>query len=209
MADVILIFIAVVAFASTNIDDLLVLMLFFGNPDFSTRQVVTGQYIGITALIALSMLAFFFKLIVPTTWMGLLGILPIIIGLKNLKELKSNSIKEFKFNSNLDENIAELNGNKNKFLRFIDSKTFSVAATSFANGGDNIAVYIPLFAMADLYQMSLTISVFMVMIGFWCFMSLRLVKNKILGDKIQKYGHIIFPVVLILLGISILARNLF
>ncbi|HEU4323694.1 MAG TPA: hypothetical protein VFS21_11145 [Roseiflexaceae bacterium] len=49
---------AVVAFASTNIDDIFVLMLFYGqlSPTFRRRHVVAGQYLGFLALVAISTL---------------------------------------------------------------------------------------------------------------------------------------------------------
>ncbi|HEX3014583.1 MAG TPA: cadmium resistance transporter, partial [Methanobacterium sp.] len=140
------------------------------------------------------------KLIIPVNWIGLLGILPIIIGIKNLKDLKDK--KEISANYNISRE------NKGFFSKFKSSKSGLVALVSFTNGGDNIGVYIPLFASIDPQQMLVVISVFLVMILIWCYISFNLVKNSILGDKIKKYGHIILPFVLIFIGITILARSI-
>lgn len=74
-----LIIASVIAFTSTNIDDIFVLMFLFGNRSYNTRQVVVGQYIGITALIAISFAGSFANLFIKGSYIGLLGLLPIFI----------------------------------------------------------------------------------------------------------------------------------
>src|SRR5919107_5268250 len=91
-----LIAIGVAAFASTNIDDIFVLMIFFSSyMTFPVKQVVLGQYIGIGLLVAISALGSFISLAVPTYIIALLGIVPIVIGVKKLnvfrKKKESNS----------------------------------------------------------------------------------------------------------------------
>ena len=75
---------AAVAFAATNIDDLVVLTFFFVQKNVQTWRVVLGQYVGITGLIAVSLVGFFARLVVPYKWISLLGVIPIIIGLRKL-----------------------------------------------------------------------------------------------------------------------------
>ena len=48
---------AVVLFASTNVDDLFVLVGFLADPRYETRQVVFGQYLGVATLVAVSLAA--------------------------------------------------------------------------------------------------------------------------------------------------------
>ena len=195
-----LVFTAVAVFIATNLDDLFVLMIFFSNKEFTVRQIVLGQYVGVMALIIISALSYFLKLVIPVNWIGLLGILPIIIGLKKLKDLKDN--REVSTNYNINEE------NNGFFSKFRNSKSVLVVLVSFTNGGDNIGVYVPLFASIGFQQMLVVISIFLVMILVWCFISFNLVENSILGDKIKKYGHIILPFVLIFLGITILAHSI-
>ena len=75
--------IAIAAFAATDIDDLLVLILFFSDPTFPARHVVMGQFLGIGLLLAISLAGVFLALVVPPTIIALLGIAPISIGIKN------------------------------------------------------------------------------------------------------------------------------
>ncbi|WP_429223983.1 cadmium resistance transporter [Methanobacterium oryzae] len=180
------------AFVATNIDDLFVLMIFFANKDYKNNQIVIGQYLGVSFLILISLLGYFFKFIVPMSVIGLLGIFPIIIGLKSLIDLK-NRDKEDEIGENL----------KSK-----GSSIFTVTFVSFINGGDNIGVYTPLFATLDIYQLFVMVVVFMTMIGIWCLISQYLTNHRVIGDKIKKYGHLIFPFVLIALGIYIILSNI-
>lgn len=193
-----LIIIAVVAFLATNLDDLFVLMIFFAHPDYNDTQIVIGQYIGISSLILISTLAYFFKFFIPSSFIGLLGIFPIIIGLKNLLNLRKR-----------EENHDSKDKRENKSIsRFINSSIFSVVVVSFTNGGDNIGVYAPLFATLNINQLYFVILIFLIMIGIWCLISYRLVNNRRLGGRIREYGHLVLPFVLIIIGISILIKSI-
>jgi cadmium resistance protein CadD (predicted permease) len=80
---------AITAFAATNLDDIVILMVFFSqvNTTFRSRHIVTGQYLGFTVLILASIPGFLGGLILPEAWIGLLGFLPIAIGVKQLINL--------------------------------------------------------------------------------------------------------------------------
>jgi len=87
-----LIAIGVSAFVATNIDDIFVLMMFFSSSysssiTFPVRQIVLGQYVGIGLLIAISALGSLIALVVPPYIIGLLGIVPIAIGLRRLVQI--------------------------------------------------------------------------------------------------------------------------
>src|SRR5688500_4783152 len=123
-----LIITSIIAFASTNIDDLFILMLFFGNPRYRTKDVVTGQYLGVGFLIAVSFIGSFAGLWVDARFIGLLGLLPVYLGVRALVRYvrKAPGLAPEK-----------INPTKNTML--------SVAGISIANGGDNIGIYVPLF----------------------------------------------------------------
>ena len=82
---------AVVVFASTNIDDIFVLLGFLVDPHFRLRNVVIGQYLGIIALIIASIAASVISLAVAPNYVGLLGILPVLIGIMRLTALLRDS----------------------------------------------------------------------------------------------------------------------
>ncbi len=82
-----------------------------------------------------------------------------------------------------------------------------MALITISNGADNIGVYAPLFSTLDQMELLLTILIFLIMTGIWCFLGHLIIKNEVLGIKIEKYGHIILPFVLILIGIGIIVSN--
>jgi cadmium resistance protein CadD (predicted permease) len=108
------------------------------------------------ALILISALSYFLKLIIPLQWIGLLGIVPIIIGLKKLKDLREEN-----------NNFQDLKENRGIF-KSKGSKTFLVSSVTIANGGDNIGVYIPIFTSINIEQALVIILTFVLMIGLWC-----------------------------------------
>lgn len=70
------------AFAATNLDDLLLLLLFFsaaaGRRD--AWQLVAGQYLGFSILVAASLVGYLGSQYFPGAWIGLLGLLPMALG---------------------------------------------------------------------------------------------------------------------------------
>ncbi|GET36163.1 cadmium resistance transporter [Microseira wollei] len=86
----------VTAFGATNIDDIVILTLFFSqvNATFRRWHIVAGQYLGLGALILASLPGFFGGLIVPHPWIGLFGFVPIPIGINNLLNRDSDESEE-------------------------------------------------------------------------------------------------------------------
>jgi cadmium resistance protein CadD (predicted permease) len=195
-----LIFLGVVAFVSTNIDDIFLLILFFSNYlKFPSHQVVIGQYIGIGLLVAISIIISLISLVIPSFIIGCMGIIPIIIGIKKL-------IEYYKQNKDPDTNSSS----KNKLIRTtkfsMPSLSFlSVATVTFSNGGYNIGIYTPLFASNNTIDQTVTLCIiFTIMTAVWCSVSYFLVNHSFLANSIQRTGHLILPFVLIGLGIYIM-----
>jgi cadmium resistance protein CadD (predicted permease) len=194
------IFLGVVAFVSTNIDDIFLLILFFSNYlKFPSYQVVIGQYIGIGLLVAISIIISLISLVIPSFIIGVMGIIPIIIGIKKL-------IEYYKKNKDPDTNSSS----KNKLIRTtkfsMPALSFlSVATVTFSNGGDNIGIYTPLFASNNtIDQIVILVIIFVIMTAVWCSVSYFLVNHSFLANSIQRIGHLILPFVLIELGIYIM-----
>jgi cadmium resistance protein CadD (predicted permease) len=174
-----------IVFAATDVDDLLILIAFFADPRLRARHVVAGQYLGIAALFAASFVVALAALAVPTAYVGLLGVVPVAIGLKELWELRG------------DEEHDEPRG------RAVVG-AIGVASVTIANGGDNVGVYVPLFATRDSYDIAIFAAVFAVMTGLWCWAAHRLVGHPAAGAPIRRYAHVGVPFVLIGLGVFIL-----
>ncbi len=93
---------AVISFASTNVDDIFVLMLFFSqvNHGLKKHHIIIGQYLGITCLLLISIFGSIGMNLIPQNYTGLLGFIPIFLGIKEwltyLKDKKEtpHSVKE-------------------------------------------------------------------------------------------------------------------
>ena len=170
-----------VAFAATNLDDLVLLAAFFADRSYRPRSVVAGQYAGIALLYGASAAAAFAAWVIPQGYIALLGLLPIAIGVAKLREA-SDSKKALPRTGSL----------------------FSVAAVTVANGGDNVAVYVPVFATRALADVLIIGAVFAVMTALWCYAASRLVFHPGWGHAIRRHGRRAVPWVLIALGAWIL-----
>ncbi len=187
---------ALTAFTATNLDDVLILLLFFSqvSTSFRKRHIVLGQYLGFGALVVASLSGYFGGLLMPRDWIGMLGILPIAIGLNRLFIPESEETEA--------ENQPEPS---NSWLsNLLSPQVYSVAAVTFANGGDNVGIYVPLFASATWESLLVILSVFFSMVGVWCYTAYRLIQVPAIADALNRYGNYLVPFVLIGLGILIM-----
>ncbi|OWY68414.1 transporter [cyanobacterium TDX16] len=195
----------IVAFAATNIDDIIVLLLFFSqiNANFRRRHIVFGYYLGFTVIILASLPGYFGGLIVPREWIGLLGLLPIAIGIKQLLRREKETlqvqtvISEFEYAKSSNPIISFLSS-------VLSPQTSKVAAVAVANGGDNISIYIPLFAGSQLVSLGIILAVFFLMLGVWCAIAYLLTRQPTIAYVLTRYGQPLVPFVLIGLGLFIM-----
>lgn len=187
--------IGVAAFVATNIDDIFVLMIFFANRHFQTRKVVLGQYLGIVILTAVSAVGSFLAFVVPPFIIGLMGFVPITIGIINLVRLNRG-----------EEVPQKVTKTKNgSYLSFL-----TVAAVTVSNGGDNIGVYTALFAKYNsVNDVFMVVTTFMAMTAVWSIIGYYLVNHQLIANRILSIGHILLPFVLIGLGLYILLDSFF
>ncbi|MBD0336613.1 MAG: cadmium resistance transporter [Cyanobacteria bacterium Co-bin13] len=196
-----------VAFATT-FDDNIYLTLFFGRTTrhFRPRHVVIGEFIGFTCLVTVSLVGFFGGLLISEQWIGLLGILPVLIGISNL----INSDEEDGTVQTVSAGFLPLTrfhrpGSLFNTLR--DPQTYRVSAVTIANGGNNLGIYIPLFASSTLPTLGITLVICYCAIGLWCLLSYNLTRQPAIAFVMTHYARRVFPFVLIWLGLSILFEN--
>ena len=193
---------AALAFGATNIDDIFLLALWFSEPSrsFARSSIVAGQYLGFSGLVGISLLGLLGSLVIPPAWIGLLGLLPIGIGLHRLH----TALQERKSAGQQETELAQP-------VPVIDnpsrSVVWQVAAITFANGGDNIGIYTPLFASSGFPQVVIILAVFFVLVAVWCGLGYWLTQQQFVGDVLSRYSHRIVPFVLIGLGIIILLES--
>jgi cadmium resistance protein CadD (predicted permease) len=195
--------VGIAAFVSTNIDDLLILMAFFATPRFPPFQIVLGQYIGMGSLIAVSLLGLLIALVVPRNLIGLIGLFPIAIGIKELLELHKKS-NDYDNKDNEEEQLAKQHLQRSKKITYLP---FLIVAAVTFSGGEEIGIYTSLFATNnEVSQIIMLVSVVMVLTGFWCGLANYFVNHSFLADRFRHIAARLLPFVLIGLGIYILVE---
>jgi cadmium resistance protein CadD (predicted permease) len=195
------------AFVATNIDDLLILIAFFANSHrFPLPQIVLGQYSGMGALLAISIVGSLIALIVPDNLIGLIGIFPIAIGIRELLELLKNGDNNEEEEEEEEWAAKQLPQSRRgrrltAYLPFL-----TVAAVTFS-GGEEIGIYTSVFATYhEVSEIIIIVLVVMVLTGVWCTVAYHLVNRPQIASSIKRIGTVALPFVLIGLGIYILAE---
>jgi cadmium resistance transport/sequestration family protein len=189
------------AFCATNLDDILILLLFFSqvHSEFKKRQIIAGQYLGFFALVIASLPGFLGGLLFPRPWIGLLGIIPFFIGLSRLLNGENEEPDEEEITT-----LAPPPLPVSFWGGLLSPQTYGVAAITFANGGDNISIYMPLFASSSWESLSIILGEFFLLVGVWCYTAYQLSRIKTFAETLTRYGNRLVPFVLMVLGILIL-----
>ena len=71
-------------------------------------------------------------------------------------------------------------------------------------GGDNISIYLPLFAGNNLISIGIILSIFFVLVGVLCALAYLLARQPSISSALSRYGNAVVPFVLIALGLFII-----
>ena len=206
--------IGLAAAVATTFDDNIYLTGFFSevNRTFRPKHVVVGELIGFTALISISLVGFLIGLAISSDWIGLLGILPILIGLNNLRLLivnkKDDSAKDKSTNLKQNARFHGFDSRERSLLDIIqDRQTYRVSAVTISNGGNNLGIYIPLFASSSLKSLAVIIPICYLIVCTWLFMYYYLTHTPGIALVLSRYASKLFPFVLMWLGLRIILDN--
>jgi cadmium resistance transport/sequestration family protein len=189
----------ITAFIATNLDDILMLIVFFTKIDQNFRpwHIIIGQYLGFLTLLLLSLPGYFGGLLVPQYWIGLLGLVPLGIGIKLLFDKKNNE----------EEVQTVSNPLLQRLENFLHPQILQVTVVTIANGGDNIGIYVPLFASKNLGGLLEILGTFLLMLGLCCWIAWYLVKQPAITQLFSKYGDRLIPWIFITLGCYIVYES--
>ena len=183
-------------FAVTNLDDIVVLSLFFAQgagEHGSAGRVVAGQYLAFAMILAVAIGVAFGASFLPEEAIPYLGLIPITIGLRDAWKLWKNRQR-----GDGDTQTETTQGGPT---------VRKVAATTFGNGGDNIGVYVPVFDTVGTRGTILYAGVFLVLVGVWCVAGWFFASRPAIAKALSRWGHILMPVVLITIGLIILIQG--
>ena len=170
---------SMVAYISTNIDDIFVLMILLAQAR-KKHSLITGHFLGVSLITLISMLGAFGLQNLPLKYVGILGLVPIGLGIKAW------------FQRDDEELEAKAVG------------LLSMAMITLGNGADNVGVYIPLFTGFSSAERAIAVLIFTVMTGLWVFLANSLAEFPKIKGIIERYKAIAIPLVFLALGIFII-----
>jgi cadmium resistance protein CadD (predicted permease) len=179
---------AAIVFVITNVDAFVVLTLLFAASRSTgvprPAQIVVGQYLGFMAWVAVSVLAAAGLHLVSDAWVGLLGVLPLALGLHGLLRARHR-----------DPTYVSATG------------TLSVAVLTIANGIDNVTVYVLHFITLPPRNEALTIATFFVLLAVWCVAAALIGSHKKVSTLVGAAGRWLIPTMFIIIGAWVLIRS--
>lgn len=182
-------------FLVTNIDDIIVLSLFFARgagQRGTTAKIAAGQYLGFGAILAASVaVTLGAQAFLPESAIPYFGLIPLLLGLRAAWQVWRHR------GDDDDDELAE--GKSVSVL--------TVAAVTFANGGDNIGVYVPVFLAVGPGAVAAYCLAFLLLVSVLVLAARFIATRRPIAAVLERWEHILFPLVLIGLGLVILIEG--
>lgn len=173
-----------VAYAATNVDNLLIMASLSAGPA-SRRSVIVGFLVASVTVLTIVSLASFIESLVPARLLGYLGLVPISIGVYLLFSNKASTAGA--------------------------SRTVTtwptIAVLLFANSGDTVFALGPLFAeSSDDARIGLATG-FALIAGLWLLLILTVSSKVAESESLSRLGHRLAPWMMIIVGLYILSDS--
>lgn len=187
---------AIGLFIATNIDDIIVLSLFFARgagQRGTTTRIILGQYLGFAGILGAAVLVSLGAgAFLPPEAIPYFGLIPLCLGLWAAWEA-------WRGDDDDDDDEAKVEG-KNVAV-------WTVAGVTFANGGDNIGVYVPVFLSVGPAAVVAYCIVFLLLVAVLVVLARFVATRRPIAEALERWEHILFPIVLIGLGFVILVSG--
>lgn len=185
---------AIGLFIATNIDDIIVLSLFFARGagrSGTTAKIIAGQYLGFGAILATAVIvALGARSFLPESFIPYFGLIPLALGLRAAWQ---------SWRGKDDDDDEQVTGKPISVM--------TVAAVTFANGGDNIGVYVPIFVTVGAVGIIAYSGVFLLLVAGLVLVARYVATRKPIAATLERWEHVLFPLVLISLGTFILVEG--
>ena len=186
---------AAVLYTATAVDLLVILLIFFSKAKTKKqyRDIYIGQYLGSLTLIIVSLILAYILNFVPERWLlGLLGLIPIYLGLK---------VAIF---GDDDEEYVERQLDKRGLSKLAKTVAFITIASC---GADNIGLFVPYFTTLSLLELMITLFIFVILIYVLVYTAQKLSSIEGVGEIVEKYSRWFMAVIYIALGLFIIIEN--
>ena len=191
----ILIIIAVTAgaFIATNLDNLVLLVALYSRYKQHSGLVAFGYITGMIIIGAISVAVGEVGDFIPVTYLGYLGVVPIMLGITALIRLARGT----------------QSGEASSFATSTSSRAIfvTVVLTQLSNSADSIITFSALFADSLDATDYLIAPTFLAMSVIFAWLAYYLQNHRSLSQVLDRYGHYLTPFILILVGFYILANT--
>jgi cadmium resistance protein CadD (predicted permease) len=178
-----------VAFATTNVDNALATTAQLAtSPPQRVRRIVAGQWSGFLVIVGLSAGGAAVLAAFPVWTVGLLGVVPITLGVRGFVALRRHR------------------GDAAGRPESVGSGFVAAALVTVGNGGDNLAVYIPLLRQAGPAAGTLAVVWLLALDVALCGLAVVLGRHPRTLATLQQAGAWVTPLVYCIIGIAVLVR---
>jgi cadmium resistance protein CadD (predicted permease) len=157
-------------------------------PAERSKRIALGQVVGFGVLVVAAIGTAVLLFEIPTRVIGLLGLVPLTLGLRGLLGLRH----------------AE--GRSRVARRAIGSGVFAAAVITISAGGDNLAAYIPLFRVAGFAGTTESVLVFALGEVLLTLFALRAGRHPRVRDVVTASGAFAAPLLYCAIGVLVLVE---
>ena len=180
---------ALLAFAATNLDNLLLLVAALSRPAQGFRPIVTGVLLSSSTILALCVAASLAAGFAPHAWLGYLGLIPIGLGLLELYRLVT----------------SRGTGAGNAPSDAPPIPALAVAGVMLANSADSLGALLPLFAESQHSLLPVIVAAVLLSSLVGCALARWIATHEHFGPPIRRVGPVLVPFVLIGVGLYVLS----
>jgi len=181
------------AFIGTNLDNLLLLATMYSRYFRHPWTVAAGYLAGMMLIAMITIAIGEVGEFIPIAYLGLLGVIPMMMGVLALWKLYRNP---------KDEEVSIAYSGNSGLAIF-----FALITIQLSNGTDTIITFSALYADSMDPVDYVVAPTFFVMVGIFAWLAYYLVKHPRLGRFLVRYGQHVTPFILILVGVYILSNT--
>jgi cadmium resistance protein CadD (predicted permease) len=184
------------AFASTNLDNLLLLIGWQLARPAAGAQLFTGYALGMLGVLILAVLVGLIGYLFPLEYLGYLGLVPILLGVRLLVE-------------NFRDHRGSGPGSAPERQKAVPAVTgtVAIASTQLSNGIDTVLVFAPLLADSRLIFDAEIAGLFLLLALLWFGLARLLGRRALKLPAVERFGSWLAPLVMIGVGVYILGNT--
>ena len=204
--------VAAASFVGTNVDNCVVTMaMVAGAPLGRAHRIAAGQVLGFALLVAVAAAAAALLFEFSTAVVGLLGLVPLAIGVRGLVVLRrgrdgAEAEAEASVQPGAGRRGWRRRGRTRPEQRAVGRGFTAAALVTVAAGGDNLAVYIPIFRVGGATNVVAIVAVFMAGEVLVTWLALTGGRHPKARGAMLRLGHLAVPVLLCCIGVLVMVQ---